>query len=76
MEDEIRELFNDMLRDLRMCFCFKIKFLIILRWFDNVLVLDLRFKYVELDFLGGKESIEVLKGGVKIFLDNFFKVEV
>ncbi|XP_068731790.1 uncharacterized protein [Montipora capricornis] len=75
MEDETRESFNDMLRDLRMCSRTKIKFLITSRRSDNVLVSDLRLKHVELDPLGGKESIEVLKGGAKISSDNLPKVE-
>ena len=75
MEDETRESFNDMLRDLRMCSRSKIKFLITSRRSDNVLVSDLRLKHVELDPLGGKESIEVLKGGAKISSDNLPKVE-
>ncbi|XP_068731784.1 uncharacterized protein [Montipora capricornis] len=75
MEDETRESFNDMLRDLRMCSRSKIKFLITSRRSDNVLVSDLRLKHVELGPLGGKESIEVLKGGAKISSDNLPKVE-
>ncbi|XP_068685449.1 uncharacterized protein [Montipora foliosa] len=75
IEDETRESFNDMLRDLRMCSRPKIKFLITSRRSDNVLVSDLRLKHVDLEPLGEKESIEVLKGGAKISSDNLPKIE-
>ncbi|XP_068731774.1 uncharacterized protein [Montipora capricornis] len=75
MEDGTIESFNNMLRDLRMCSCSKIKFLITSRRFDSVSFSNLSIKYVELDPLDGKESIEVLKGGANISSDNLCGVE-
>ncbi|XP_068731769.1 uncharacterized protein [Montipora capricornis] len=75
MEDGTIESFSDMLRDLRMCSDSKIKFLITSRRSDKVLVSDLKLKYIKLNPLGGKESIEVLKDGAKISSDNLPKVE-